>query len=105
MVQEGDEDDDKSKAFDTKQFNLSLPMVAHLGFHVHPITTPITKATHIGTRNTIVPVHTPTIFGLSNNSCKASNKAVEEKKNQTQKKFSHIFGEKSEEEEGRELAY
>jgi hypothetical protein len=63
-VQEGDANDDKSKAFDTKQLNLSLPTVAHLGFHVHPTTTPITKATHIGTRNTIVPVPPFLVFPI-----------------------------------------
>jgi hypothetical protein len=76
VVQEGDEDDDKLKAFDTKQLNLFLPIIAHLGFHVHPTTSPITKATHIGTGNTIVPVNTPTIFCISNNSYKASIKAA-----------------------------
>ena len=48
----GDEGKDESKAFDTKQLNLSLPMIAHLGFQAHPMRIPKTKATHIGTRNT-----------------------------------------------------
>lgn len=81
---DGEEGNEKSKPLETEHPNLSLPFPkgAHLGFHDHPITTPTTrrKTIHIGHRNTIKPVYSIVFAGLSNNSGKASIKAIPKKK-------------------------
>lgn len=74
---QGEDGSDESNIFDTQQVNLSLSLVTHFGFHDHPSTKPIRKATHNGPKSPTISVHTPNIEeGFSKTSYKASIKAI-----------------------------
>lgn len=68
--------DEGLESSETEESNISLPKLAHFGFHVHPTKTPTTTATQRGAIKIISSPSTSTILGLPKISAKTEIKAI-----------------------------